>query len=424
MEEIKTKKEKIILNEATTSVDFSTVEFSDSIIEVDPSTFDSFLKQITNYDIIDVPTVKIYNVISYFNRNDEATYYNSAIVELDAACTYNIGDKVIFNGIEVTVVYFEDKFVLLKMNDTDLDPFLMSAINLTDGIHTITGVNNNITYIKKMLLHMSGDEITHNGSKVSDAEYLNNSLKSVDLLFKSNTLETITRKIPIRLTREFVEDLKAILNEDAKDVVFSEVKDVIEREIEVEVLNYLRRKSQKYGTLVLKNGYGVQNSLSSVSDDIYAGIRQLSNIMISNIKRRKDIYIIADSTTCSLLLSSPLYQKASDDEHAKGSTLYQGRFGVFDLFLDPYAVDEYVMVGYKNKTSKLDAGLAFRIYNKMHIVETLDPENGNPTYWLYVRYGYVQNPQSTDNDNGSLFFSTFDVDSTGLLNFPLTRQNS
>lgn len=423
MEDLQTNK-KTILNESTTSADFANVEMSDSIIEVDPATFDSFLKQITNYDIIDRPTVKIYNVISHFNRNDEVTYYNSALVELDKDCTYGIGDTIVFGGVTVEVVYFEGPFVLLKMNDVDLNTFLSTTIGATDGVHTIMGVNNNITYVKQMLVNMSGDETTHTGFKVTEGEYLNNTLRSVDLLLKSNALEVTTRKIPVRVTREFVEDLKAILNEDAKDVVFSEVKDVIEREIEIEVLNYLKRKAQKYGTLVLKNGYGVQSDLASVGNDIYAGVRQVSNEMISNIKRRKDIYIIADSTTCSLLLASPLHQKMSDDEHAKGSTLYQGKFGVFDLFLDPYAVDEYVLVGYKNKTSKLDAGLAFRIYNKMHLVETPDPENGNPVYWLYVRYGYVQNPQTNDNDNGSLFFSKFDVDSSGLLNFPLMRQNS
>jgi hypothetical protein len=204
----------------------------------------------------------------------------------------------------------------------------------------------------------------------------------------------------------------------------SEINDIITREIEIETINFLRTKAQKYGKLILKNSYGAQNDLASVSSDIYAGIRQMSNDMISNIKRKKDIFILADSTTCSLLLSSPLFQKAADNEDAKDDSLYQGDIGVFKLYMDPYSVDEYVMVGYKNKKSKLDAGLIFRIYKHLHVVESVDPENGNLVYWLYLRYGYVQNPQSNNNDNGSLFFSSFDVDSSGLINFPLVRQNS
>lgn len=418
---------KSLINESTSSIDFAAVEMSDSIIEVDEATFDSFLSQISNYDVIKVPNVKVYNVLAHYNYDDKLSYYNSALLQLDADCLFTQNQIIEFNGIQMEVVYFEGPFALVRLLDqNELNTFLSSGIDVGDSTntHTIVNLNNNVTSVKQMLHNFVGKEGSNEAYTTSEAEYLDNSLKSVDFVFKSNVITMETRKIKTRLTQEFVQDVKAIFDEEAKNIVTSEINDIITRETEVEVLRYIRQKSQKYGTLVLKNSYGVQNDLASISNDIYAGIRQMSNDMISNIKRKKDIFIIADSTTCSLLLSSPLFQKASDNEDATDDSLYQGNIGVFKLYMDPYAIDEYVLVGYKNKRSKLDAGLIFRIYQHINIVEAVDPENGQLVYWLYLRYGYVQNPQSNNNDNGSIFFSSFDVDSKDIINFPLKRQNS
>lgn len=407
---------KLIINEATTSTEFATVEMSDSIIEIDKNTFDSFLSDITNYGVIDTPSVKIYNVISHYNHDDKLSYYNSALIQLEKDCSYLAENIVTFNGVSVEIIYFEGPFVLVKLVDASkLDLFVSTTINTTDGVHTIIGVNNNITFVTQMLREYTGKYT------VSDGEYLDNTLKTIDLTFISNSLSLSTRKIPTKMTREFVEDLKLIFDQDAKDVIMSEVSDIMTREIEIEVLQYLKTKAKKYGTLVLSNSYGVQNELAGVATDIYAGIRTLANNISTDIKRKKDLFIIADSNTCSLMLSSPLFQKASDGEGTEKSTLLLGTIGVFELYMDAYSVEEYVMVGYKNKKSKLDAGLIFRLYNEIHITESVDPDNGNMIYWMYVRYGYVQNPQTTNADNSSMFFSMFNIDSSGLLNFPLKR---
>lgn len=69
------------------------------------------------------------------------------------------------------------------------------------------------------------------------------------------------------------------------------------------------------------------------------------------------------------------------------------------VFVDPYAVLDYVTMGYKGPT-ELDAGIFFAPYTPLEMYRTLDPNTFNPRMAFKTRYAIAANPFYAQNAAG------------------------
>ena len=91
--------------------------------------------------------------------------------------------------------------------------------------------------------------------------------------------------------------------------------------------------------------------------------------------------------------------------------------GLFDLYMDPYSTDHYVLVGYKSEDADLgDSGLIFAPYmNTIH--EAIEPDTGKSVFFNTMRYDYISHPQDTTTGvSDSIFFKMFNIDMTDIPN--------
>jgi hypothetical protein len=86
-----------------------------------------------------------------------------------------------------------------------------------------------------------------------------------------------------------------------------------------------------------------------------------------------------------------------------------------DVVQDKYADENYVLVGWKEKIDG-NAGVIFSPYS-LTTHEWLEPESGKVVTMIMNRYGYVRNAFDEGDAISSDFFSTFNVDFSGLIGY-------
>ena len=152
----------------------------------------------------------------------------------------------------------------------------------------------------------------------------------------------------------------------------------------------------------------ITKTVKSIND--YEKLIELQGDSCNEDERR-----IALQHITALLLNSPLHAKPRED---KKNTYYMGEVGgLFDLYMDPYSIDHYVLVGYKSENSELgDAGLIFAPYmNTIH--ESVDSDTGKSVFFNTMRYDYISHPQDTTTGvSDSIFFKMFNIDMSDIPN--------
>lgn len=302
-----------------------------------------------------------------------------------------------------TVEHSEDNKILVRIASGYFEP------NQTIGTATILDVITNRNYIRRTFKNYSGPLITADGENLTNIPEISHELIG-------RTLEVKTRKLKSKVSQEVMEDLRNMYGEDfQKEVLENEFASEIIQSIDNEVISYLKSIATPVSDVVLKNSLGMQSGIAALSEDIYANLYKLTIDIMRNTKRKKNFFVLADAATTALLLNSPLHAKPRED---KKNTYYMGEVGgLFDLYMDPYSIDHYVLVGYKSENSELgDAGLIFAPYmNTIH--ESVDSDTGKSVFFNTMRYDYISHPQDTTTGvSDSIFFKMFNIDMSDIPN--------
>jgi hypothetical protein len=257
---------------------------------------------------------------------------------------------------------------------------------------------------------------------------LNTNLREVNFETATKTIETTSRKIRSKFSQERLQDLLALYNEKAYDIVAEAVANEIRQEIDREVISYLKNISTPMRSdinIPLSVGNGPGGGLDAMTYDVAGSIFLAAEEIIKATKRNRTMFILADSATCSFLLLNPFH---AHPESADSNPYYVGKFGVYDLFCDPYATEHYVIVGYNFKSKdKNDAGLYFCPYTTtIHEVTSGDSTAVIPfsqNFMVMNRFGYTVNPQDSgvghaDSDFFRIFSVNFYEPAKIIPNFP------
>ena len=400
---MKNKKIEKFLNEMTVTGDIS--QFPELIKPILYKVYtESLVSEIADIQPLKGPVGKVYTLFSSYggNTGEHINSTNSTIIVLSAN-TLSVGDPISTTTGTGTVEYSEDNKILVHVSSGYFEA------NQLIGTATILDVITNRNYIRRTFKNYSGPLATADGENLTNVPEISHELIG-------NTLEVKTRKLKSKVSQEVMEDLRSMYGEDfQKEILETEFASEIIQSIDNEIITYLKTIATPISDVVLKNSLGMQSGIAALSEDIYANLYKLTIDIMRNTKRKKNFFVLADAATTALLLNSPLHAKPQVDNT---NTYFMGKVGgLFNLYMDPYSVDHYVLVGYKSETSELgDAGLIYAPYmNTIH--EAVEADTGKSVFFNTMRYDYISHPQDTTTGvSDSIFFKMFNIDMSDIPN--------
>jgi hypothetical protein len=369
---------------------------------------ESLVSEIADVQQLNSPVGKIYSLFSNYGgrTDDDLNAENSTVLVVSDGTSFVVNGAVTSSTCVATLVYKEGNNLLVKITSG----YFVIAQTLNGGSVTVSDVISNRNYVRKVFQNYSGPFATAVGELVTPNE--------IDHEIKSGTINVKSRKIKSKISQEVITDIKSMYGEDiADDILTNEFASEMIQSIDMEVITYLKTIATPITDVILSNSYGTQNDISAIANDLYSNIYKITTDIMRNTKRRKNFFVLADAATMGLMMTSPLNVKPEGDTR---NSYFMGKIGgSYNLYLDPYSTDHYVLVGYNNsKASEIgDSGLIFAPYVNT-IWSTSEPETGKQIFFNLVRYGYTTNPQDTTTGvSDSIFFKMFKVDLTNLKNY-------
>jgi hypothetical protein len=219
------------------------------------------------------------------------------------------------------------------------------------------------------------------------------------------TVEAKTRALKAEYTMELAQDLKAIHNLDAE----SELANILSTEILAEI----NREVIQTINAVAKPGF--QNDAASPNVPVFDlatdadgrwAVEKFKSLMFQieieaneiakETRRGKGNFLVCSSNIASALAAAGALDYAPalatnlqvDDTGNTFAGVLNGRTKVY---IDPYALTDYVTVGYRG-TNPYDAGMFYCPYVPLTMVRAVDEATFQPKIAFKTRYGMQQNP--------------------------------
>jgi len=234
------------------------------------------------------------------------------------------------------------------------------------------------------------------------------------------TVAAKSRALKAEYTTELAQDLKAVHGLDAE----TELANILQSEILVEINRELVRTI--YSTAVV----GATNTAAAGTFDLdvdangrwsvekFKGlmfqIEQEANAIAKATRRGKGNIVICSSDVASALQMAgvldytPALNANSLNVDDTGNTFAGVLNGRYRVYIDPYAGDNYLVVGYKG-SSAFDAGLFYCPYVPLQMVRAVGENSFQPKIGFKTRYGMVANPFARGGaaaNDGSLVTNT------------------
>ena len=218
------------------------------------------------------------------------------------------------------------------------------------------------------------------------------------------TVTARTRALKAEYTMELAQDLKAVHGLDAE----SELANILSAEILAEINREVIR------TINIKAILGAQSANCTVAGAVnlttdvdgrwsvekFKGllvqIEREANAIAKATRRGKGNFILCSSDVASALAAAGVldYSPALStnlEVDDTGSTFAGVLNGRTKVYVDPYATDDYVTVGYRG-TNPYDAGMFYAPYVPLTMVRAVNPADFQPRIGFKTRYGMVANP--------------------------------
>lgn len=212
-----------------------------------------------------------------------------------------------------------------------------------------------------------------------------------------------SRLLKAEYTTELAQDLRAVQGLDAEaelsNIVASEIVADINREVVRTVYNTAVTGAQTdvatQGTFDLDVDANGRWSAEKFKGLLFQIDRE-ANQIAKQTRRGKGNIIICSSDVASALSHAGVLDYApkmstSLSVDDTGSTFAGVLSGRYRVYIDPYAGDNYMVVGYKG-SSAFDAGLFYCPYVPLQMVRAIGENSFQPRIGFKTRYGLVANP--------------------------------
>ena len=246
------------------------------------------------------------------------------------------------------------------------------------------------------------------GMTTAEAEKLGSSgessFREMGFTIEKSTVTAKSRALKAEYSLELAQDLKAIHGLDAETELANILSTEILAEINREVIRTInsQAKTGALQTNTAVNGiFNVQTDADGRwSVEKFKGlilqIERECNIIAKETRRGKGNFIICSSDVASALAAAgmldytPAMSTALNVDDT-GNTFAGTLNGRTRVYIDPYAVADYVNVGYKG-TNPYDAGIFYCPYVPLTMVRAVGEDTFQPKIGFKTRYGMVSNP--------------------------------
>ena len=241
------------------------------------------------------------------------------------------------------------------------------------------------------------------------------------------TVTAKSRALKAEYTMELAQDLKAIHGLDAE----AELANILSAEILAEINRELVRtvyQKAKIGalqsSLALKGVFNMHTDsdgrwLAEKAKGLIMQIEREANVIAKETRRGKGNFVLCSSDVASVLAASGMldYSPALSTNlnvDDTGNTFAGVLNGKFKIYVDPYATEDFVTVGYRGP-NPYDAGLFYCPYVPLTMVKAVGEEDFQPRIGFKTRYGMQQNPfvgtaAGAGTNRANPYFRVFRVD--------------
>ena len=245
------------------------------------------------------------------------------------------------------------------------------------------------------------------GMPTADAEALGASASTFNEMgftIEKATVTAKSRALKAEYSLELAQDLKAIHGLDAETELANILSTEILAEINREVIRTINSQA-KTGASTSNTAVNGIFDLSTDADGrwsvekfkgLIVQLEREANTIAKETRRGKGNFVICSSDVASALSASGMLDYAPamnttlnvDDTGNTFAGVLNGRTRVY---IDPYAVGDYITVGYKG-TNPYDAGLFYCPYVPLTMVRAVAEDTFQPKIGFKTRYGMASNP--------------------------------
>ena len=218
------------------------------------------------------------------------------------------------------------------------------------------------------------------------------------------TVTAKSRALKAEYSMELAQDLRAIHGLDAE----TELANILTTEILAEINREVIRTVNSQAQLGASTANTAVNGIFDLETDadgrwsvekfkgLIVQLEREANQIAKDTRRGRGNFIITSSDVASALSATGMldYAPALNTSLAVDDTgnTYAGTLnGRTKVYIDPYATNDYINVGYKG-TSAYDAGVFYCPYVPLTMVRAVGEETFQPKIGFKTRYGMVSNP--------------------------------
>ena len=231
------------------------------------------------------------------------------------------------------------------------------------------------------------------------------------------TVTARSRALKAEYSLELAQDLKAIHGLDAEtelaNILSTEILAEINREV-IRTVNLQAKIGCRQPEIKVNGLFDVQNDADGRwSVERWKGLvfqlEREANVIAKETRRGKGNFIICSSDVASALNAAGMldYTLATGDLTVDdtGNTFAGTLNGRMKVYIDPYAVANYVNVGYKG-TNPYDAGMFYCPYVPLTMVRAVGENTFQPKIGFKTRYGMQVNPFVTSSPKDGIHTDT------------------
>lgn len=223
-----------------------------------------------------------------------------------------------------------------------------------------------------------------------------------------------TRALKAEYSVELAQDLKAMHGLDAETELANILSNEILAEINREIIRKIYLISKPGATNTNTPGIFDMNVdskgrwMGEQFKGVFYQLEREANALAKDTRRGRGNIVLCSSNVASALMMAGVLEtntsvSAKLNVDDTGNT-YAGTIGGrVKVYIDPYAVSEYMVLGYKG-TNAYEAGMFYCPYVPLQMVRAVDPNSFQPKIGFKTRYGLVHNPfaiteEEASNDN-------------------------
>ena len=246
------------------------------------------------------------------------------------------------------------------------------------------------------------------GMTTAQAEALGNGTNGefaeMGFTIEKSTVTAKSRALKAEYTIELAQDLKAIHGLDAESELANILSTEILAEINREVIRTINSQAKTGATTANTAVNGIFD-LSTDADGrwsvekfkgLLVQLDREANTIAKETRRGKGNVVICSSDVATALVASGMLDyspaiSANLQVDDTGNTFAGVLNGRTRVYIDPYAVADYVTVGYKG-TNPYDAGVFYCPYVPLQMVRAVGENDFQPRIGFKTRYGMASNP--------------------------------